>query len=333
MTVVFGEHDVDYLRQRFATLSQYEQFTGMEFSDDPATIASWAPLITGSSGPIAATRMAHGTDVDFGSLTQQLVDSSDCEVRLRHDVRTLRKQADGRWLIGGRVTETGYEFVVRAGHVFVGAGGMALRLLQRAKVDEVRGYGVLPVGAAFFRTADPGVDARHDAKVYGQAPTGAPPMSVPHLDKRVVDGRGHLMFGPYATFGTKLLKAGRFTDFFTTLRWHNLHVIAAALLQNLSLLRYLIGQLAASRTRKFRQLRRFYPDADITRWELIAAGQRAQLVTPDRRRIGVLQQGTELIVGADGSISGLLGASPGASTAVPVMQDLMRRCFPDDAAA
>ena len=330
MTVVFGEHDVDYLRRRFAALSQHEQFAGMEFSDDPATIASWAPLTAGTGVPIAATRMSRGTDVDFGSLTKQLVESSDCEVRLCHDVRTLHKQPDGRWLITGRDTENGHQFVVRAGHVFVGAGGMALRLLQRAKVAEVRGYGVLPVGAAFFRTADPDVVARHDVKMYGQAPTGAPPMSVPHLDKRIVDGRGYLMFGPYATFGTKLLKAGRFTDFFTTLRWHNLHVIAAALLQNLSLIGYLVGQLAASRTRKFRQLQRFYPDADIAQWELIAAGQRAQLVTPDRRRIGALQQGTELVVSADGSISGLLGASPGASTAVPIMQTLMHRCFPDE---
>jgi len=205
---------------------------------------------------------------------------------------------------------------------------MALRLLQRARLPEIRGYAVLPVGAAFFRCSAPDVVARHEAKVYGQAAIGAPPMSVPHLDRRFVDGTGHLMFGPYATFSTKLLKEGRLTDFFTTLRWHNLHVIAAALIQNLSLMRYLLGELAARPRKKFAKLQRFYPRADIRQWELIPAGQRAQLVTPDHRRIGVLQQGTELVVADDGTIAGLLGASPGASTAVPIMLDLLQRCFP-----
>ncbi|MGO2111937.1 MAG: malate:quinone oxidoreductase, partial [Pseudoclavibacter sp.] len=154
-------------------------------------------------------------------------------------------------VVGGR-------FEVRGRHVFVGAGGMALRLLQRARIPEVRGYAVLPVGAAFLRCSVPGVVGRHEVKVYGQADIGAPPMSVPHLDRRFVDGREHLMFGPYATFSTKLLKHGRFTDFFTTLRWHNLHVIAAALVQNLPLMRYLIGELASSRAKRVAKLRRFY---------------------------------------------------------------------------
>ena len=153
-------------------------------------------------------------------------------------------------------------------------------------------------------------------------------MSVPHLDKRIVDGHGYLMFGPYATFSTKLLKHGRSTDFFTTLRWHNLHVIAAAILQNLSLIAYLVTQLTATRAKKVGQLHRYYPGAVPDHWELIAAGQRAQLITPDPKRIGAIQQGTELVVSADGTIAGLLGASPGASTAVPIMLELLQRCFP-----
>ncbi|HKO33788.1 MAG TPA: malate:quinone oxidoreductase, partial [Candidatus Limnocylindria bacterium] len=211
---------------------------------------------------------------------------------------------------------------------FVGAGGNALRLLQRAELPEVRGYGVLPVGAAFLRCSDPQVVARHDTKVYGQAPMGAPPMSVPHLDKRIVDGTGHLMFGPYATFSTKLLKHGRLTDFFATVRWHNVTVLATAAWSNLALIRYLIGQLLATRKRRHAALTRYYPNADPAQWELIGAGQRAQLVTPDVGGRGVLRSGTELVVSADRSIAGLLGASPGASTAVPIMIDLLQRCFP-----
>ncbi|MDR3659791.1 MAG: malate:quinone oxidoreductase, partial [Mycobacterium sp.] len=241
----------------------------------------------------------------------------------------LRQEPGGTWLASGRDTRSRRKFQIRARHVFVGAGGFALRLLQRAHLPEVRGYGVLPVGAAFLRCSRPDVVAQHCAKVYGQAPIGAPPMSVPHLDKRVVDGHGYLMFGPYATFSTKLLKAGKLTDFFTTLRWHNLHVLAAAAAQNLPLVRYLITELLTPRSGKIAALQRYYPDADQNDWELVPAGQRAQLVAPDAEHVGTLRSGTELVASADGTIAGLLGASPGASTAVPIMLDLLQRCFPE----
>lgn len=332
MDVVFGRRDVDYLRQRFETLTSDPLFHGMHYTEDLATISEWAPLMMeGRTGdePIAATRHPAGTDVDFGALTEgltRIVTDAGGKMLLEHEVRSLRRSPDGTWVVGG-YTGSG-TFQLRGRRVFVGAGGMALRLLQRARLPEIRGYAVLPVGAAFLRCSTPGVVARHEAKVYGQAEIGAPPMSVPHLDRRVIDGSGHLLFGPYATFSTKLLKEGRLTDFFTTLRWHNLHVIAAALIQNLSLMLYLVGELVARPRKKFAKLQRFYPHADINQWELMPAGQRAQLVTPDARRVGVLQQGTELVVGGDGTIAGLLGASPGASTAVPIMLDLLERCFP-----
>lgn len=188
---------------------------------------------------------------------------------------------------------------------------------------------MLPVGAAFLRCSAPEVVGRHSAKVYGQAAIGAPPMSVPHLDRRVVDGTAHLLFGPYATFSTRLLKHGSWTDFFTTLRWHNLHVVAAAGLQNLDLVRYLLTELAAGPQKRFAQLQRFYPEVDPAQWQLVLAGQRAQLVTPEPRRIGVLRAGTELVVSADRSIAGLLGASPGASTAAAIMLELLQRSFPE----
>ncbi|GAB3041425.1 malate dehydrogenase (quinone) [Sediminivirga luteola] len=333
LDVVFGARDRDYLRQRYTTLQDDPFFRGMEFTDDPAAIARWAPLVGEgrvNGEPAAATRMDHGTDVDFGALTKALVrviERAGGESRLGHEVRSIERARDGAWLVRGRHGQQ--RFAVRGRFVFVGAGGYALRLLQKARLPEVRGYAVLPVGAAFLRCANPAVVARHAAKVYGQAPVGAPPMSVPHLDRRVVEGREFLMFGPYATFSTKLLVHGRLTDFFRTLHWANLPVITAAMAQNLPLVRYLIGQLAAGQRTRFRQLQRFYPDADPRDWELVPAGQRAQLVTPDPRRIGALRHGTELVVGAGGGIAGLLGASPGASTAVPIMLDLLQRCFPE----
>lgn len=333
MDVVFGRRDIDYLRQRFESLTTDALFEGLEYSEDHAKIGEWAPLITEGrtrDEPMAATRHRGGTDIDFGSLTEGLarvVTDAGGQILLGHEVRSLRRSSDGTWAVRGRTLSSRFELCGR--HVFVGAGGAALHLLQRARLPEVRGYAVLPVGAAFFRCSEPDIVARHEAKVYGQAAIGAPPMSVPHLDRRFVEGTEYLMFGPYATFSTKLLKKGRLTDFFTTLRWCNLHVIAAALIQNLSLMRYLISELASSPRRKFAKLQRFYPGADARQWQLVPAGQRAQLVIPDRRRIGVLQQGTELVIGGDGSITGLLGASPGASTAVPIMLDLLRRCFPD----
>ncbi|MUL68276.1 malate dehydrogenase (acceptor) [Mycobacterium sp. CBMA 234] len=339
MDVVFGDRDVTYLRRRFETLSANPLFADLEFSDDPATIARWAPLVMDGRDPVqhvAATRHPAGTDVDFGALTHgltRIITSNSGEVRLGHEVRRLHQEPDGTWLVSGRYSGSRNRFQLRSRHVFVGAGGFALRLLQRAHVPEVRGYGVLPVGAAFLRCARPEVVAQHDAKVYGQAAIGAPPMSVPHLDKRVVDGDGYLMFGPYATFSTKLLKGGKLTDFFTTLRWHNLHVLAAAAAQSLPLVRYLITELLTPFSGKIKQLQRYYPGADPRDWELVPAGQRAQLVTPDAERIGALRSGTELVASRDGTIAGLLGASPGASTAVPIMIELLQRCFPEQWAA
>ncbi|MGV9823297.1 malate dehydrogenase (quinone) [Nocardia xishanensis] len=334
MDVVFGDRDVAYLRRRYETLRELPLFSAMEYTEDPRMIAEWAPLLMagrGSGEPIAATRYEAGTDVDFGALTGALVDvmtNGGAQVRRRHEVTGLRRGADGIWTITGRDRGAKRRFTVRARFVFVGAGGYALKLLQKARIPEVRGYGVFPFGAQFLRTDNPDVVSRHDAKVYSQASLGAPPMSVPHMDKRVVDGQESLLFGPYATFSTRLLKHGRLTDLFTTVRMHNIVVLLAVAIQNLTLVGYLIGQLVSTRRRKFAQLQRFYPTADRADWYPVQAGQRAQLIKPDSRTVGVLTFGTELMTAADGTIAGLLGASPGASTAPAIMVDLLTRCFP-----
>ncbi|MFC4603301.1 malate dehydrogenase (quinone) [Rhodococcus kronopolitis] len=335
INVVFGDRDVAYLRQRHQTLRRSPLFSAMEYTEDAEVIRRWAPLVMegrDESGPIAATRYAAGTDVDFGALTRDLVRGMGdlgAEVRTRHEVTRLHRDPDGSWTVSGR--GNGTRFAIRSRFVFVGAGGYALKLLQRARIPEVRGFAVFPIGAQFMRTDRPELVSRHEAKVYSQADVGAPPMSVPHLDKRVIDGRGSLMFGPYATFSTRLLTRGRLTDLFTTIRFHNIAPLVAIGIRNSALVRYLVGQLLASRARKLRQLRRFHPAARADDWSLVDAGQRAQLVKPHPRKVGVLTFGTEVVTGADGSIAGLLGASPGASIAPAVMVELLSTCFPDRA--
>ncbi|MEV6217537.1 malate dehydrogenase (quinone) [Nocardia sp. NPDC051833] len=335
VTVVFGDRDISYLRQRYATLREWPAFAAMEYTEDRAVIAEWAPLLVrgrADGEAMAATRHGAGTDVDFGALTRSLLSTMTAAgnaVRLHREITGLTRDRDGLWTVRGRDLDSGRRFRVRTRFVFVGAGGYALRLLQRAGLPEVRGYGVFPLGAQFLRTTNPDVVAEHTAKVYSQAALGAPPMSVPHLDRREVDGSAALLFGPYATFSTRLLRHGRLTDLFTTLRPHNIVPLVAAGLRNLDLVRYLVTELLASPRRKFRQLQRFYPTADPADWELVSAGQRAQLVKPDPERGGVLEFGTELVTGADGTVAGLLGASPGASIAPSIMRDLLDRCFPE----
>jgi malate dehydrogenase (quinone) len=336
ISFVWGADNVEYMRKRYEAMQGHPLFAGIEFSDDPAQIRKWAPaLIPGrkKDQPIAATYSAAGSDVDFGSLTRQLFDQLELdglEFEPNHQVKNITrgKEFDG-WALDvlnevGRSTQK-----IAAKFVFVGAGGGALQLLQKSGIPEIRGYGGFPVSGEFLRTDDPEVVQKHAAKVYGKASVGAPPMSVPHLDTRIVDGSASLMFGPYAGFSPKFLKQGSLLDLFKSIRPHNLRPMLSVAFSNFDLVRYLIGQLLASKQTKFDALRDFMPNAEPENWHKIIAGQRVQVIKPDKDKGGVLQFGTEVITAADGSIAGLLGASPGASTAVPIMLGLLRKCFPD----
>jgi malate dehydrogenase (quinone) len=335
VSFVWGEQNVAYLRKRYEAMKDHPLFAGMEYSEDASVIRSWAPvLIPGrkKSQPIAATRSLAGTDVDFGSMTRYLIDgliARGAEFEAESRVTKIKRQKDGLWHISYRqeVGQTPLELTAR--FVFVGAGGYALGLLQKAGIPEIKGFGGFPVSGEFLRTDNPEVVARHQAKVYGKAAVGAPPMSVPHLDTRVVDGVPSLMFGPYAGFSPKFLKTGSWLDLFASIRLGNLIPMIAAGASNLPLVGYLIGQLAASKKAKFAALQEFFPDADPKDWYRIVAGQRVQVIAKDSKKGGVLKFGTEVIASADGSIAGLLGASPGASTATPIMLSLLEKCFPD----
>ncbi len=333
MTFVRGAKDVDYLRRRYEALKDQPLFSGIEFTDNPELIAKWAPLlIEGRAGnePIAATRVASGTDVDFGSITRQLFDylsKNGVPVHTEAEVQDLRRNRDGSWNLAVKNIATTNTDYLNAKFVFVGAGGWALKLLQKSGIAEAKGYGTFPVGGQWLRTTNPKIVAKHKAKVYSQASVGAPPMSVPHLDTRVVDGTESLLFGPYATANPKFLKNGSVFDLPASLRPSNLIPYLSVGLTNFSLIRYLIGELLKSKRKKFEALQDFMPTAKAEDWELLNAGQRAQVIKKDKRKGGILQFGTEVITARDGSISGLLGASPGASTAVHVMIQVLERSF------
>lgn len=335
MTFVHGRDNVTYLRKRYEALKDQPLFAGMEYTEDPAVLAEWTPLLTKKRNPkqrVAATRVPAGTDVDFGALTRSLVDDMQrrgADIALNHKVRSIKRTKDGLWKLKVRhqVGHTPHEVTAR--FVFVGAGGGALHLLQKSGIPEINGFGGFPISGQFLRTSDPKIVAQHQAKVYGKAAVGAPPMSVPHLDTRVVDGQASLLFGPYAGFSPKFLKTGTWWDLPGSIRAGNLIPMLAVAKDNFDLIKYLVGELLANRAKKLKALQEFMPTAKSEDWELITAGQRVQVMKKDAKKGGVLQFGTEVIASEDGSIAGLLGASPGASTAVPIMLDILKRCFPD----
>lgn len=334
MSFVWGDDNVAYLKKRYEALKDHPLFAGLEYSEDASVIRSWAPLLIPGrkrSQPIAATRIAAGTDVDFGALTRMLLAGllkDGVKLKLEHRVTGLRQRRDGTWAIKLRHEVGGTPMQVDARFVFVGAGGAALNLLQRSGIREIRGYGGFPISGQFLRADDPKLVAQHAAKVYGKAAVGSPPMSVPHLDTRVVDGKASLLFGPYAGFSTKFLKTGSYLDLFAALRWHNIVTYVGAGLTNLSLVWYLVTEVLSTSGKRHRALAQFAPRARRKDWRLITAGQRVQIMKRVKGK-AVIQFGTEVVSSADGTIAGLLGASPGASTAVPIMLDVLAKCFPD----
>ncbi len=335
MTFVRGEKDVAYLRKRYEVLREQPLFAGIEYSEDSRVINQWAPLLMKKrrkGEPFAATRVPSGTDVDFGALTHQLIahlEERGAEVMTNREVKKIRRAKDGTWRVTWRNTIGHTPGETRARFVFVGAGGWALKLLQSSGIPEIRGYGVFPIGGQWLRTTNPALIAQHRAKVYSQASVGAPPMSVPHLDTRVVNGEASLMFGPFATFSPKFLKNGKITDIVAQVRPGNILPMLKVAVDNPGLIKYLVGELLKNHARKVDSLREFMPTARDEDWELLDAGQRAQVMKKDPKKGGILQFGTEVVTSADGTIAGLLGASPGASTAVSIMLGLLKTCFPD----
>ncbi|PTH52098.1 malate:quinone oxidoreductase [Staphylococcus capitis] len=333
MSFVKGENNVRFLKSRVDSLQKNVLFEKMEISEDPEKIKKWVPLMMEgrkSEEPIAITYDETGTDVNFGALTKKLISNlqeKHVEVNYKHEVQDIKKQDNGNWnvvikdLTSGQITNYETEFV------FIGAGGASLPLLQKTGIKESKHIGGFPVSGLFLRCKNPDVIKQHHAKVYGKAEVGAPPMSVPHLDTRFVNGERSLLFGPFAGFSPKFLKTGSYLDLIKSVKPNNIVTMLSAGVKEFNLTKYLVSQLMLSNEERVDDLRVFFPEAKDEDWEVITAGQRVQVIKDTDKSKGNLQFGTEVITSEDGTLAALLGASPGASTAVDIMFDVLQRCY------
>lgn len=336
LSFVWGEDNVDFLRARFAKMSQHHLFQGMEYSENAEVLAEWMPLVMQGrkeGEPVAATYMSRGSDVDFGSLArfmmEDLVKQDNFDLILNHDVEDLKRSSTGGWSVLVEDRESGEKSRIRSKFVFLGAGGGALPLLQKSDIPESEGYGGFPVSGQWLVCEDTEIANQHHAKVYGKAAIGAPPMSVPHLDTRVINGKKALLFGPFAGFTTKFLKKGSIMDLPSSIRGNNLMPMMSVGMNNMDLTKYLISEVFQSDRSRIDALRDYFPDAKDENWSLADAGKRVQIIKKDAKGKGSLEFGTEIVAAEDGSIASLLGASPGASTAVQAMIDVIEKCFAD----
>ncbi|RCX00598.1 MULTISPECIES: malate dehydrogenase (quinone) [Kosakonia] len=334
MSLVWGDDNVNFLRARYKALQQCSLFRGMRYSEDAEQIKQWAPLVMegrDAGQKIAATRTEIGTDVNFGELTRQMIGSlqkkENFALQLGTEVRGLKRNADNSWNVTLHNLQTGAEQIIKAKFIFIGAGGAALKLLQASGIPEAADYAGFPVGGQFLVAENPAVVNHHLAKVYGQATVGAPPMSVPHIDTRIIDGKRVLLFGPFATFSTRFLKNGSLWDLLRSTNSSNILPMLTVGMTNFSLVKYLVNQVLQNEDDRFDALREYYPLAQKEDWRLWQAGQRVQIIKREPGKGGVLRLGTEVVSDKEGTIAALLGASPGASTAAPIMLELMEKVF------
>jgi len=335
ISFVSGEEDFNFLEARYKLLSKFNEFKDMEFSSNFSEISSWAPLITKNRDKnikIAATRVKRGTDIDFGALTSEylkyLVKNKNVELNYHTEVFDLNKLDNNNWSV--HMNKDGKRKMLVAKYIFLGAGGKSITLLQKSKIPEGKLFGGFPVSGKWLICENDELTTQHNAKVYGKAAIGAPPMSVPHLDARWINGERYLLFGPFAGSTTKFLKEGSIFDFFNSLKINNILPAFDVGFKNLDLIKYLISQSIQNHSSRIKSLKKMMPSANSNDWYLKNAGQRVQIIKKTQKG-GVLKFGTEIINSSDGSLSALLGASPGASTAVNIMTEVLRNsCFLKD---
>ncbi|CAH0170204.1 malate dehydrogenase (quinone) [Pseudomonas frederiksbergensis] len=339
MSFVWGDDNIKFLKKRYEALQASPLFAGMQYSEDPAVIKKWVPLMMEGRDPnqkVAATWSPLGNDMNFGEITRQFVahlqTTPKFDLKLSSEVQDITKNADGSWRVSYKNLKDGTKTETDAKFVFIGAGGGALHLLQKSGIPEAQEYAGFPVGGSFLVTDNPAIAEQHLAKAYGKASVGAPPMSVPHLDTRVLDGKRVILFGPFATFSTKFLKEGSYLDLLSTTTTHNVWPMTRVGIKEYPLVEYLAGQLMLSDEDRMNALKEYFPNAKAEDWRLWQAGQRVQIIKRDEAAGGVLKLGTEIVASADGTIAGLLGASPGASTAAPIMLTVLQKVFKDKVA-
>lgn len=338
MSLVFGEKDTEYLRKRHEKMTQSHLFSQMQFSSDHEKLTEWVPLMMNKRKPnevMSATKMDLGTDVNFGALTRKmgrfLAEDSHVEVFLYHEAKDIDPR-DNKWSIKIKDRINNHKQTVTADFLFIGAGGYSLPLLDSSDIQESEGYGGFPVSGQWLVSYNQELVEKHHAKVYTQATVDAPPMSVPHLDLRIIDGKKALLFGPFAGFSTKFLKEGSYLDLPESVNFKNIRSLFGAWWHNIPLTKYLVQQVAMTKAQRMAHLREFVKDAKEEDWELKIAGQRVQIIKKDDELGGKLEFGTEVVVNKSGTLASLLGASPGASTAVSAMINVLEKCFPEKVA-
>ncbi len=334
LSFVWGNENVAYLQERFETLSKNPLFSNMEFSTNFDQLQKWMPLVMQNRAKeekVAATYMPLGTDINFGALTKSMFEyltkQDGISIFYNHEVQKIRQNDDGIWRLKIRNLDDNSKFKNYPKFVFIGAGGGSLLLLEKANVKEGEGYGGFPVSGQWLKCTNEEIIEKHQTKVYGKASVGAPPMSVPHLDTRIIDGKKELLFGPFAGFSTKFLKNGSYFDLLKSIEVDNILPMLSAGLHNIQLTKYLVQQVMQSDEDRLNALKEYFPDAMMKDWELLQAGQRVQVIKKDEKEGGILEFGTEIIAKEDGTLACLLGASPGASTAVSIMIDVLEKCF------
>lgn len=333
---VEGEEDVTFLKKRFEALTQTPMFQNMAYSDDVEKLKEWFPLIAENredSEVMAGTRMEMGTEVNFGELTKQffqiLKTQFKTPVHTNTDVTDICK-INGQWTVKVKNVITKNRQNLTTKNVFIGAGGHALPLLQKTGIAAGKGYGGFPVSGKFLFCKNQEVIDQHWAKVYSKAGPDAPPMSTPHLDTRYINGKRELLFGPFAGFSPKFLVHGSYTDLLSSVKTGNIKSLLGAFTHNLDLTKYLIKQLSMKHEDRMQILRKFVKEAKSEDWELKVAGQRVQIIRADEKQWGALQFGTEVVHNPEGSVTALLGASPGASTAIHIMIQVLQHAFPEE---
>jgi malate dehydrogenase (quinone) len=334
ISLVWGQENVDFLKKRYERMHTSPFFKDMIYTEDRKVMTEWAPLVMlgrKKKEPMAATRMDMGTDVNFGTLTRsifkQLAKMPGVSIHYNIDVRDLDPDGNGGWDVFIKDEKTREKQEVNTKFVFIGAGGATLPLLKRAEIEERKGYGGFPVSGLWLKCLNEELINKHDVKVYGKASVGTPPMSVPHIDTRMIDGKKELLFGPFAGFSTKFLKHGSRLDFAKSIKLDNAIPMIFAGMHNIALTKYLIDQVRQSPEERLEALREYVPTAKLEDWELKEAGQRVQVIKKDKKEGGVLEFGTEMVVSEDGTVAALLGASPGASTATAVMLGILSKSF------
>lgn len=336
LSFVWGKDNAEFLQKRYQTLVKNPLFSAIQFSNDFNKLNEWMPLVMENRSPaekVAATYMPLGTDVNFGALTQSMFDylqnQDGVSIHYNHEVKKIKQKEDKIWRL--KIKDLTNDETIKASvpFVFIGAGGGSLLLLEKANVKEGEGFGGFPVSGQWLKCTNEEIIQKHHVKVYGKASVGAPPMSVPHLDTRIINGKKELLFGPFAGFSTKFLKNGSYLDLIKSIEVSNIIPMLSAGWHNIPLTKYLVQQVMQSDDDRIAALKEYFPDAKKEDWKLLEAGQRVQVIKKDEKEGGILEFGTEVIATSDGTLACLLGASPGASTAVAIMIDVLNNCFND----